>query len=183
MVPNQGLQGIAFFEATACLTLLVLFVHLRRDNRATFYRLWLLGWICLTLASFSELAVLFRPNPLLRVATSGAGVAALMLFLTAIVQYTLGNNRLQWPVLWLSLLFALTACYYESRVTHFGEVRWETAILESAICLATGWLLWRAASASGGHGTKLLAGAFRSEERRVGKECPQLCRSRWSPYH
>ena len=24
---------------------------------------------------------------------------------------------------------------------------------------------------------------LRSEERRVGKECPQLCRSRWSPYH
>ena len=22
-----------------------------------------------------------------------------------------------------------------------------------------------------------------SEERRVGKECPVLCRSRWSPYH
>src|SRR5216117_4524136 len=24
---------------------------------------------------------------------------------------------------------------------------------------------------------------LRSEERRVGKECPSLCRSRWSPYH
>ena len=24
---------------------------------------------------------------------------------------------------------------------------------------------------------------FRSEERRVGKECALLCRSRWSPYH
>ena len=23
----------------------------------------------------------------------------------------------------------------------------------------------------------------RSEERRVGKECSSLCRSRWSPYH
>ena len=23
----------------------------------------------------------------------------------------------------------------------------------------------------------------RSEERRVGKECRALCRSRWSPYH
>ena len=160
MVPNQGLQGIAFFEATACLTLLVLFVHLRRDNRATFYLFWLLGWICLTLSSFSELALLFRPNPLLRVATSGAGVAALMLFLTAIVQFTLGNNRLQWPVLWMSVLFALTACYYESKVTRFGEVRWETAILESVICLATGWLLWRATGASGGHGAQLLAGAF-----------------------
>ena len=25
--------------------------------------------------------------------------------------------------------------------------------------------------------------ASRSEERRVGKECLRLCRSRWSPYH
>ena len=26
-------------------------------------------------------------------------------------------------------------------------------------------------------------GTFRSEERRVGKECASMCRSRWSPYH
>ena len=26
-------------------------------------------------------------------------------------------------------------------------------------------------------------GELRSEERRVGKECVRLCRSRWSPYH
>ena len=25
--------------------------------------------------------------------------------------------------------------------------------------------------------------AERSEERRVGKECASMCRSRWSPYH
>mgnify|MGYP003734249019 CR=1 FL=1 len=29
----------------------------------------------------------------------------------------------------------------------------------------------------------LTAPTARSEERRVGKECPSLCRSRWSPYH
>ena len=31
----------------------------------------------------------------------------------------------------------------------------------------------------------LIYGNFhmRSEERRVGKECLRLCRSRWSPYH
>ena len=28
-----------------------------------------------------------------------------------------------------------------------------------------------------------LEGELRSEERRVGKECLRLCRSRWSPYH
>ena len=27
------------------------------------------------------------------------------------------------------------------------------------------------------------SGTWRSEERRVGKECATLCRSRWSPYH
>ena len=28
-----------------------------------------------------------------------------------------------------------------------------------------------------------MLGDRRSEERRVGKECSELCRSRWSPYH
>ena len=30
---------------------------------------------------------------------------------------------------------------------------------------------------------RLLEAQGRSEERRVGKECEDLCRSRWSPYH
>ena len=30
---------------------------------------------------------------------------------------------------------------------------------------------------------KIIEYMFRSEERRVGKECLRLCRSRWSPYH
>src|SRR3546814_19743620 len=28
-----------------------------------------------------------------------------------------------------------------------------------------------------------LSAKYRSEERRVGKECVSTCRSRWSPYH
>ena len=32
-------------------------------------------------------------------------------------------------------------------------------------------------------GVFLLGFVLRSEERRVGKECLRLCRSRWSPYH
>jgi acetyl/propionyl-CoA carboxylase alpha subunit len=31
--------------------------------------------------------------------------------------------------------------------------------------------------------TRWLEATWRSEERRVGKECRRLCRSRWSPYH
>jgi two-component system NtrC family sensor kinase len=161
MVPNQGLQGIAFFEATVCLTLLVLFVHLRRDNSAAFYRLWLFGWICLTLSSFSELAMFYQPYRALQLLNSGAGAAALVLFLASIVQYTMAaHNRLYWPMLWFTALLTLTVTYYQFKVPQWGETRWETAILESIIALSAGWVLWRAASSSAGHGGKLLAGAF-----------------------
>ncbi|HXY01885.1 MAG TPA: PAS domain S-box protein [Candidatus Limnocylindrales bacterium] len=157
---NQGLQGIAFFEATVCLTLLVLFVHLRRDNAAPFYRLWLFGWVGLTLSSFSELAMFYTQRPSLHVVVSGAGVAALALFLASILQFTAGQNRLYWPMLWLTALLALTSSYYESRSPSWAETRWETAILESTICLTAGWFLWRASKYRPGHGAKLLAGAL-----------------------
>ena len=34
-----------------------------------------------------------------------------------------------------------------------------------------------------GDANLLLQDSKRSEERRVGKECASMCRSRWSPYH
>ena len=34
-----------------------------------------------------------------------------------------------------------------------------------------------------GSGANEALRATRSEERRVGKECRTVCRSRWSPYH
>src|SRR2546430_15811190 len=43
---------------------------------------------------------------------------------------------------------------------------------------ADGWIL-RAPVSTGTTGRETPAGVFRSEERRVGKEC----RSRWAPYH
>src|SRR5262250_3058110 len=96
VIATQGIQGIAFFEATACLTLLVLFVHLKRDNQGVFYKLWLFGWICLTLSSFSELASFFGFSPSLYILAAGSGIAALVLFLASIVQFTLGQNRFFW---------------------------------------------------------------------------------------
>ena len=42
----------------------------------------------------------------------------------------------------------------------------------------------KGSGAGGGlHGSTSTLFSIRSEERRVGKECTVLCRSRWSPYH
>ena len=46
-----------------------------------------------------------------------------------------------------------------------------------AIMVATGW------TGSGLSPLQKRAEHLRSEERRVGKECQSVCRSRWSPYH
>jgi 2-keto-3-deoxy-galactonokinase len=43
------------------------------------------------------------------------------------------------------------------------------------------WLVDAAANVLGER--QSAEGMGRSEERRVGKECRRLCRSRWSPYH
>src|SRR5260370_33133204 len=143
VVPNQGLQAIAFFEATACLTLLVLFIQLKRDNATAFYKLWLLGWVCLTLSSFSELAMLFSMKFVFRLTVSGADMAALVLFLASIVELTSTSNRSFWPALWLAGLLALTTRYYESKGTGLTDWRWGTAVLQSANRLTAGRLLWR----------------------------------------
>jgi len=160
VVANQGLQGIAFFEATVCLTLLVLFVHLKRDNPAKFYQLWLCGWICLTLSSFSELGLFFHANAALRLLASTANAAALTLFLASIVRYAIAPDRLYWPMWWLTLLVVLTAGYYEHRAPTWGETVWQIAVLDSAICLSAGIILLRVARSKSGHGAMLLAGAF-----------------------
>ena len=160
MVPNQGLQGIAFFEATVCLTLLVLFVHLRRDNAGGFYRLWLLGWVCLTVSAFCELVMFYQHYSLLRVPVYGTCVAALVFFLASIMQVSSTQNAMYWPMVWLAALTALIAGYYESRSPGWGETRWETAILQSVICFCAAGFLWRIARSRPGYGAQLLAGAF-----------------------
>jgi hypothetical protein len=45
------------------------------------------------------------------------------------------------------------------------------------------WVITATASLQRGHIWPRWREVARSEERRVGKECTRLCRSRWSPYH
>ncbi len=161
MLENQGLLGIAFFEATAFIVLLVLFFLLRRDHPTGYFRLWLTGWTFLTFSSLCELGLAVRASPELRLGALSAQVAALLLFLGAVMQYTAGPGRRSWPLLSV-VSAALLGVYYVERGSApvFGSVHWETAVVESVVCLWAGWLLWRASAADKGHGARLLAGAF-----------------------
>ena len=162
MFVNQGPLAIAFFEVTALIVLFVLFLLLRRDHPDGYFRLWLTGWVGLTLSSAFEVGLIVQESPELRLAALATEVIALLLFLSATMQLTLGGAKRNWPVLPLATAI-LAGVYYVERSTpapYFGKIHWETAALESAICLWAGWLLWRARATHKGHGVRLLAGAL-----------------------
>jgi PAS domain S-box-containing protein len=161
VLENQGLLGIAFFEATAFIVLLVLFFLLRRDHPTGYFRLWLTGWFFLTFSSLCELGLVLRASPELRLGALSGQVAALLLFLAAVKQCTAGSGRRNWPLLPVVSATLLAVYYVERRSAPiFGSVHWETAVLESVVCLWAGWLLWRASALLKGHGARLLAAAF-----------------------
>ncbi len=162
MFVNQGLLAIAFFEVTALIVLLVLFLLLRRDHPDGYFRLWLTGWVSLTVSSVFELGLAAQESPELRLVALATQVIALLLFLSSAMQLTVGGVSRNWPVLPLATAI-LAGVYYVERNTsapYFGKIHWETAALESVISLWAGWLLWRARAEHKGHGARLLAGAL-----------------------
>src|SRR5712664_1268563 len=99
VLANQSLLGIAFFEATACIILLVLFLLFRRDHQEGYFRFWMAGWCCLTFSSLCEVALLIRQLPGLNLTSVLAQAAALILFLVAVVHYAAGSERRIWSPL------------------------------------------------------------------------------------
>ena len=162
MFVNQGLLAIVFFELTALIVLLVLFLLLRRDHPEGYLKLWVAGWIGLTVSTGLELALAAQENPTLRLLALATQVIAALLFLASAMQLTLGGSRRNWPVLPLTTAVLAGVYYVERSVAapFFGKIHWETAALESAISLWIGWLLWRVRAKHRGHGVRLLAGAF-----------------------
>ena len=161
MLVNQGLLGIAFFEATAFIILLVLFLIFQRDHINKYFRLWLAGWIFFTLASLGEVLMLSRNLTDLWMAVVLGKVAAMLLFSAAMMQFTAGTAKRGWSVLPLAGA-VLFGCYYLQRglTPTYGNVAWPTALLWSGVCLWAGMVLWRSPLLQRGHGVRLLEGVF-----------------------
>jgi PAS domain S-box-containing protein len=161
VLENQGLLGIAFFEATAFIILLVLFLVFRRDHDASYFRFWLAGWFCFIFSSFCELTLLVRQLPGLNLAIILGHAAALLLFLGSVLECSAVSFRRGLPVLPVTSLVLAGICYFERRgAERFASIHWETAILESIVCLVAGWLMWRVTTTHQGHSVQLLAGIF-----------------------
>lgn len=158
---NQGLLGIAFFEASTFFILLVLFILLNRELPARFFRLWLAGWALFTLSSALEVFLILNVGPDVRLLVLGCQVSAVLLFLAAVLEYSVGGG---WKLAQFAPLAAvcLLGTFYAERggLRIFGRIGWNTSILLSSILVVSGWIFWRRARTQRGHGALLLAGAL-----------------------
>ena len=161
MLDNQGLSAVAFFEVTAFIILLVLFVLLRKDHPSRFLRIWVIGWTLLTLKAAFELTEISLTSPQFRLAQLLLLVVINLIFFESVLRYTRAV-RSSLPMIWPASFCLLLAVYYfESRqfsgVLHIG---WFTSGVIAGVNLAAGWSLWRFSRNSRGHGARLLAGLF-----------------------
>jgi PAS domain S-box-containing protein len=161
VLETQGLTAVAFFEATAFIILLVLFVLLRRDHPSRYLNLWAAAWGLLTVKALLELAQLALAGPQLRVVRVILLISVHLAFLKAVVQYAHGSRRSfahLWPAGCAAILLVL---YFETRPA-LGppHVSWFASATLSATAFAAGWSLWHAKERKLGHGAKLLGGLF-----------------------
>ena len=85
----------------------------------------------------------------------------LVLFLVAVMHYSAGSERRVWSIVPVFGLILAVIYYAErGRSGQVSSLHWETAMIETVICLSSGWLMWRAQLARRGHGAQLLAGIF-----------------------
>ena len=158
---NQGLLAIAFFEATAFLILLVLFILFRKDHPTRFLAIWITGWSLITVKALFELTPSSGEASQWRLARILLLVLVNFVFLKAVIQLT-SAVRASLSLIWPGALSVMVAVYYfESRpAAAIPHVTWFTSIVLACTSLAAGWILWISARTSRGHGARLLGGLF-----------------------
>jgi PAS domain S-box-containing protein len=161
VLENQGLSAIAFFEATAFIILLVLFVLLRKDHPTRFLKVWTVGWTILTVKSLFELTQVALAYPQLRLARILLLVVVNLIFLNAVFRQA-KVSRNPFPYLWPAGFIIVLAVFYSESQPFAGALhtKWFTSSVLSVSSLTAGWLLWRSTRKAQGHGARLMAGLF-----------------------
>jgi PAS domain S-box-containing protein len=161
VLETQGLSAIAFFEATAFIILLVLFILLRKDHPNRFLSIWTAGWALLTAKAALELAQNYVVVPQLRIARIVLLVLVHLVFLRAVLRYTYGTRSSFLPLWPAACAVVLAVFYFETRpATGPTHLSWFATGILSAIALFSGWSLWRPKYKTRGHGARLLGGLF-----------------------
>ena len=158
-VSNPALLAVAFLEASAATTLLVVFSFLAGDFPARVFRYWLTGWTLYAALEDLRVFLLWRGQLNHPALESALSLLAATFFLAAIIECVNQGKRLKYLWSWsLAAAAAVVILYTIARLPVVAH--WSESAVESLIYLAAGWILWRSQGRHRGFGWKLLAAAL-----------------------
>ncbi|HKQ85910.1 MAG TPA: ATP-binding protein [Candidatus Acidoferrales bacterium] len=155
LMSNPALLAVAFVEASAATTLLVVFSLLANDFPTRVFRYWLTGWTLYVALEDLRVFFLWRGGSDSQAIELTLSMLAATFFLAGIIECVSRNKHLKYLWSWGLLGTAVVVLLYTLGKTPIAA--WSESSLEFALYVAAGWILWRSQERHRGFGWKLLA--------------------------
>jgi PAS domain S-box-containing protein len=155
-VSNPGLLAVAFVEASAATTLLVVFSLLAGDFPARVFRYWLTGWTLYAGLEDFRVFCLWRGGATYPATESALSMLAAAFFFAGVIECVNHGKQLKYLWSWALIGAGSVIGLYALAKQPFVAA-WSESYLEAALYIAAGWVLWRSQGQHRGFGWKLLA--------------------------
>jgi PAS domain S-box-containing protein len=159
-VSSQGQLSVAFFQVSAFVILLVLYLILYKDVKARFLRFWIIGWALLTGGAITRLIEQFQENRFASIVVQVTYFLAVSFMLSAVMEYLRPQRELKAVWLWATSGAVIVGGMSFLSADDFFLWQWTPILLTSGTTLTAGLLLWRARKRLKGHGITLMASAL-----------------------
>jgi PAS domain S-box-containing protein len=159
-VTSQGQVALAFFQFSAFLILLVLYLILYKDVKTRYLRLWVSGWVFLTVNGVVRLIQQVHDTPVEMAIIQASYFVATTFFLATALEYVQPYRRLRAVWVWCVFGGMLDAVLSTQVDSGSIVVKWLPALLSGGTSLVAGWVLLRAQLKNKGHGIPLMTAAL-----------------------
>jgi len=159
-VSSQGQLSVAFFQVSAFVILLVLYLILYKDVKARFLRLWIAGWALLTCGAITRLVEQFQESRIDSVIVQVTYFLAVSFMLAAVLEHLRPDRTLKGLWLWMVFGALVVGAMSLRSADDLFIWRWAPVLLTSGTTIAAGLALWRAHTQLKGHGISLMASAL-----------------------
>jgi PAS domain S-box-containing protein len=155
-VSNPALLAVAFVEASAATTLLVVFSLLAGDFPARVFRYWLTAWTLYAALEDMRVFLLWHGGRSYPALESSLSLLAASFFLAGIVECINQGKHLKYLWSWVLIGTVIVVLLYTLAKEPIAAA-WSESSLEFILYVGAGWILWRSQERHKGFGWKLLA--------------------------
>lgn len=155
-VGSDELFALIFVKVCAFLTLLALYHYLYRQLRTRMLRLWIAGWVILTLCAIGEMTAPVQGASLVWAAIEGLSFVAFACFLASSIEFNRSGRRSK--AVWFSVAVgALAVGVISLASANSGyAAAWIPNLIDGILLLLAGWGFLKSRLPRGSNGASLL---------------------------